>query len=54
MKKYRVVARTKKYIFKWNFRTLRMAEAFMNLKIFVHAQMYDVNTKHCIKVREEG
>lgn len=54
MKKYRVIVWTKRFSFVWYFKTLKMAEFFMNLKIFNHAQMYDMDTHHCIKVRERG
>lgn len=54
MKKYRVIGWTKIFSFVWYFKTLKMAEFFMNLKIFNHAQMYDMDTYRCIKIRERG
>lgn len=52
MKKYRVVAWTKRFSFVWNFNRLKIAEFFMNLKIFRHAQIYDLTSKRCINIKE--
>ena len=54
MKNYRVIGWTKSFSFVWNFKTLKMAIFFMNLKLFNHAQLYDMNTYHCIKIRERA
>lgn len=53
MNKYRVIGWTKRFSFVWYFKSLKMAELFMNLKIFNRAQMYDMNTCRCIKIREK-
>ena len=53
MNKYRVIGWTKSFSFVWHFKSLKMAEFFMNLKVFNHAQMYDMDTCRCIKIREK-